>query len=120
MGCIMDERRKTNRIIPSESSTLDFNGSACFVVDVCRAGLGITFMSHVGWPDEIELKYTLPQESNKVRHIPCHTVWERSMEYYKTGSTEIVRRRGLEFIDPESENVDRLFHHLSASPMTEN
>lgn len=110
----MEERRKTTRLSLGESSILDFNGAACFVVDACKTGLGITFISAVTWPEEIELKYILPREPEKERLVTCRTVWERSMDYYKTGSTEIVRRRGLEFVDPASENSERLFHHLSS------
>lgn len=108
------ERRKSERLVLDKSSILDFNGAACFIIDTCVTGLGITFISALDWPEEIDLKYTLPQESEKERRIACRTVWESSMDFYKTGSTEIVRRRGLEFIDPDSESADRLFRHLSA------
>jgi hypothetical protein len=110
----MEERRKMKRMILDESSILDFNGAACFIVDACTTGLGITFISATEWPEKLNLKYTLPHESGKERRVECRTIWESSMDYYKTGSTEIVRRRGLEFIDPDSENVDSLFRHLSA------
>lgn len=110
----MEERRKFKRFILDDSSILDFKGAACFIVDACAAGLGITFISTTEWPEEIDLKFTLPRDSEKERHVLCHTVWESSMDYYKTGSTEIVRRRGLEFVDPDSENAGRLFNHLSA------
>lgn len=110
----MKERRKFQRLILDESSLLDFNGAACYIVDACAAGLGITFISTNDWPVEIDLKYILPQESEMERHVRCRTVWESSMDYFKTGSTEIVRRRGLEFVEPDSENAGRLFDHLSA------
>lgn len=116
----MEERRKFKRLTLDDSSILEFNGADCFIVDACSSGLGITFISVFEWPEEIDLKFKLPQESGEERHIQCRTVWESSMNYYKTGSTEIVRRRGLEFIDPESETANRLFQHLSAIGNREN
>ena len=89
-------------------------GTSCFIIDACKTGLGITFISDTKWPEEIELKYTLPRETEGERRVAFRTAWESSMDYYKTGSTETVRRRGLEFIDPASENADILFQHLSA------
>jgi hypothetical protein len=112
-GDAMDEKRKFKRLILDDNTIANYRGAACFIVDACASGLGITFISNSGWPQEIDLNFTLPQESDKERYVPCRTVWESSMGYYKTGSKVTVRRRGLEFIDPESENASRLFDHLS-------
>ncbi len=114
MGVIVAEKRKQERLHLEEFPTLIYQGEACLLVDVSLTGLGITFISDEDWPENITLEYSLPKESGRKWLLPCHTVWRSSSDFYKVASRKTIRRRGLEFVDPNSEDVDELFHHLDS------
>ncbi len=98
----MDERRKQERLNLEEYPALIYQGETCQLVDVSMAGLGITFISDEDWPENIALEYSIPKESGRKRLLQCHTVWESSSDFYRVASKTTVRRRGLEFVDPDS------------------
>ncbi len=108
----MAERREQERQNLKWSHTLIYQGEACQLVDISMAGLGITYISDEDWPENITLEYSIHKESGRKRLFPCRTVWGSSLDFYQLGSKKIIRRRGLEFVNPRSENVDKLFHHL--------
>ena len=112
----MAERREQKRLTLAGSSTLICRGESCLLVDISMSGLGITFIGDEGWPKNLMLEYSLPKESGRKRLIQCRTVWESNLEFYITGSVKTVRRRGLEFIDPGSEDVEELYRHLDSKP----
>lgn len=112
MGVIVAEKRKQERLHLEEFPTLIYQGEACSLVDVSMAGLGITFISDEDWPEDIILEYPLPKESGQKWLLPCRTVWRSSSDFYRVASKTTVRRRGLEFVDPGSEDVEKLYNHL--------
>ena len=113
----MVEKRKQKRLILDESFNIYCLGEPCRVADVSLTGLGITFICGEDWEENITLEYSLPQEAKQKRFVPCHTLWESGMVFYKTGHEQIIRRRGLEFIKPGSVAVDEL--HCYLTTMTE-
>ena len=108
----MDERRKQERQHSKWTHTFIYQGEDCQLVDVSMAGLGITFISDEDWPENITLEYSIPKESGRKRLLHCHTVWESSSDFYTLGSKKILRRKGLEFVDPISEDVGKLYNYL--------
>ncbi len=110
----MAERRKQERLNLEKFPTLIYQGEACSLVDVSMTGLGITFISDEDWPKDITLEYSISTESGRKRLFPCRTVWKLSSDFYRVASKSIIRRRGLEFVDPSSEDVDKLFRHLDS------
>ncbi len=108
----MSERRKQERLNLEEYPALIYQGETCQLVDVSMAGLGITFISDEDWPENITLEYSIPKESGRKRLLHCHTVWETSSDFYTLGSKKIIRRKGLEFVDPRSEDVGKLYNYL--------
>ncbi len=108
----MAEKRKQERQNLKWSHTLIYQGEACQLVDVSMAGLGITFISDEDWPENIILEYSISKESGRKRLLQCHTVWGSSLDFYGFGSKKIIRRRGLEFVDPRSEDVEKLYNYL--------
>ena len=109
----MAERRKQERLNLEKFPTLIYQGEACLLVDVSMTGLGITFISDEDWPENITLEYSIPQKSGWKGLLPCRTVWRSSSDFYKVASKRTIRRRGLEFVDPISEDVGKLYSHLN-------
>jgi len=95
-----------------DSFNVRHEGKTCRVVDISQTGLGITYIGPDDWPEYMTLEYSLGQGSEKARLVKCRTVWESTMDFYKTRALEIVRRRGLEFMEKESRDVDDLHRHL--------
>ena len=99
-----------------ETFTILHGESACRIVDISPSGLSITFLGGDDWPDKITFEYSLERDPPRKRNVKCHTVWETSMNFYKTNSDVIVRRRGLQFMEPESSDVKELHRHRVESP----
>ncbi len=114
MGVIVAERRKQERLNLVEFPTLIYQGEACLLVDVSLTGLGITFISDEDWPENMTLEYSISRESGQKMLLPCRTVWRSSSDFYKLASKKTLRRRGLEFVDPNSEDVENLFRYLDS------
>ena len=108
------EKRLKNRLTLDDSFTIHHQGEPCRLVDISVTGLGISYLGGEGWPEKITLEYSLAPEAERKRLVMCRTVWESSMEFYKIRSKNTVRRRGLEFIEPGSEDVDELHRHLKS------
>jgi hypothetical protein len=106
------EKRIQRRILLEDLFTLHHQGKPCRVVDISVTGLGISYISGEDWPEKITLEYSLNQESGQKRLVQCRTVWETTMNFYKTRTEEVVRRRGLEFIEQGSGDVGELHQHL--------
>ena len=109
---VITEKRLKDRLIMEPSFNIHYKGSPCRVVDISSSGLGITFIGGEDWPEKLTLKYALSSETGKVGLIKCRTIWETSMDFYKARNEEIVRRRGLQFVDPESGSVEELKRYL--------
>jgi hypothetical protein len=108
----MTGKRQKDRLTLDKSFTVYCLGESCRVANVSKTGLGITYIGGEDWPERITLEYSLPQDGTQKEHIHCRTVWESEMLFHMVGSKVIIRRRGLEFIDPESETIDELHRHL--------
>ena len=111
----MTEKRQQDRWTLNKSFTVYCHGEPCRVADVSKTGLGITFIGDEDWPESITLEYSLPRDEIKktpVQHIQCRTVWESTMLFHKVAARKVIRRRGLEFVDPRSQTVDELHRHL--------
>jgi len=104
----MVERRKQKRLTLDESFTVHFQGEPCRVANVSLAGLGVTFIGGEDWPESITFEYSLFQEANQKKLVQCNTVWECAMVFFKNGRENIIRKRGLEFMDQTSVAVDEL------------
>jgi hypothetical protein len=114
------EKRMKNRITVESSFNVHHKGSPCRVVDVSRSGLGVTFIGGEDWPEKLTLEYSLGSHSGRVGMVTCRTVWETSMDFYKARNEEIVRRRGLQFVDPHSSDVEELNRYLKEIAETNN
>ena len=110
----MAEKRQQDRLTLDKSFTVYCLGEPCRVADVSKTGLGITFIEDEGWSENITLEYSLPQDETKKKHIQCRTVWESTMLFHKIGGKMIIRRRGLEFVDPRPRTIDELHRHLGS------
>ena len=106
------EKRVINRLTMEDSFNVNHKGNLCRVVDISLTGLGVTYIGGEDWPENLTLEYSLDQEQGRTRFIKCRTVWESTMEFYKARSEEVVKRRGLEFTEPDSGDVEELLHHL--------
>ena len=107
-----EEKRQQKRYILDKSFTLHHLGEPCRVVDISETGLGISYIGGEDWPERITLEYSLSPESETRKSVTCRTVWESRMDFYKTRREEVVRRRGLEFMEPNTGEVDELHRHL--------
>ena len=108
------DKRVQQRYMLDDSFTILHQGEPCRVVDISIAGLGISYIGGEDWPEKITLEYSLAGDTGRKRLVKCRTVWESSMDFFKTRGEEIVRRRGLEFIEKGSGDVDELHHHLKS------
>jgi len=108
------EKRLKRRYLPDDSFTIHHGAKPCRIVDISVTGLGISYISAEVWPERINLEFSSTPESGRKRLVKCRTIWESSMDFYKIRSEEVVRRRGLEFIEPGSEDVDELHRHLKS------
>lgn len=106
------EKRTQKRLILESSFTVHRGEDRCRVVDISDSGLGVTYISDDNWPENITLEFSVDPEKEQKKALRCRTVWETSMDFYKTRSDEIVRRRGLIFVDPDSGEVRELNRHL--------
>ena len=106
------EKRSENRLIMESSFNIHHEGTPCRVVDISSSGLGVTFLGGEDWPETLTLKYYLGSEADRMGMVKCRTMWETSMDFYKARNEEIVRRRGLRFVDPDSGNVEELGRYL--------
>ena len=97
-----------------DSFTVRHQGKPCRVVDISQTGLGISYIDPDNWPERLTLEYSLDQGSGQMRLVECRTVWESTMSFYKTRAKETVRRRGLEFMEKGSRDVDDLHRHLKS------
>jgi hypothetical protein len=111
MGSLADKRTQ-KRLIVEDSFTVHRGDDPCRVVDISESGLGVTYISEENWPEKITLAYTLDPKKGERKVFKCRTIWESSMDFYKTRSDETVRRRGLIFVDPASGEVKELNRHL--------
>ena len=107
-----EDKRIGERIFLESSFTVRHQGKACRVVDAGPTGLGITYIDSDEWPRDMVLEYSLDRESGQVRQVRCRTVWESTMNFYKTRVQEVVRRRGLAFVETESPDAEALLNHL--------
>ena len=105
------EKRTQKRLILESPFSVHRGEDRCRVVDISETGLGVTYISDENWPENITLEYSLDPRQEK-KALQCRTIWETSMDFYKTRSDEIVRRRGLMFVDPDSGEVRELNRHL--------
>ena len=110
----MTEKRHQNRIPLDATFTVYYREEPCRVADISKAGLGITFIGDEDWPEEISLEYRLQSDETQRMSIQCRTVWESSMSFYKTAKYEIIRRRGLEFVEPDSGAIKTLQRHMES------
>jgi len=108
------EKRIQQRFFLDDSFTLSYQGESCRVVDVSAAGLGISYISERDWPEKITLEYSPAPEPDLKKAVLCRTVWESTMSFYRTRGKEVVRRRGLEFIEKGCEDVNDLHRHLKS------
>jgi hypothetical protein len=115
---IMADRRELKRLTLGNPPTLVCRGEDCLLVDISLSGLGMTFICNEGWPANLMLEYSLPKESGRKRLVHCRTVWESTLDFHISGFVKTVRRRGLEFVDSGSEDVDKLHHHLESRTVT--
>lgn len=106
------EKRLKARVTMEDSFNIHHNGDPCRVVDISLSGLGVTFLGGKDWPEELTLEYSLDPEFERSGLVKCRTVWESSMDFYKPRKEEIVRRRGLEFMEPGSEDIKELHSFL--------
>lgn len=81
-------------------------------MDISESGLGVTYISGEDWPAKLTLEYFLESGTDSAGLVKCRTVWETSMNFFKGRNDEIVRRRGLEFLEPRSRDVEQLYQHL--------
>ena len=109
----MVERRKHKRLTLDEHFSVHCQGEPCRVANVSLVGLGVTFVGGEDWPESITFEYSLPQEANQKKLVQCNTIWECGMVFFKHGRENIIRRRGLEFIDQKSMDVDELQCYLT-------
>ena len=113
------EKRMKNRLTMESSFNIHHKGSPCRVVDISSTGLGVTFIGGEDWPEKLTLEYSLgSSDSGKVGLVTCRTVWETSMDFYKARNEETVRRRGLQFVDPDSGDVEELNRYLKEIAQT--
>jgi hypothetical protein len=106
------EKRKRGRIVPEGSFSVYHQGQSCRLVDISPMGLGISYLGGEDWPESIDLEFSLSEKPEQKRRVRCFTVWEASMDFYRTRSEEIVRRRGLQFMEPGSDDVNELNRYL--------
>jgi hypothetical protein len=114
----MADRREQERLTPGKPPSLVCRGEDCLLVDISLSGLGMTFIGSEGWPEKLMLEYSLPKEPGRKRLVHCRPVWESTLDFHISGSKKTVRRRGLEFVDPGAEDVDKLHHHLESRTAT--
>lgn len=113
-GDFMMGKRQKDRLTLDKSFTVYCLGESCRVANVSKAGLGITYIGGEDWPESITIEYSLPQDEIQKEHIQCRTVWESTMLFHIVGTRDIIRRRGLEFVDPGSRTIDKLHRHLGS------
>lgn len=94
------------------SFNIHHKGNPCRVVDISPSGLGVTFMGGEDWPEKLTLEFKVGSEAGRMGLVQCRTIWEASMDFYKARNEEIVRRRGLQFVDPDSSDVEDLNRYL--------
>ncbi len=114
LGDFMMGKRQKDRLTLDKSFTVYCLGESCRVANVSKAGLGITYIGGEDWPESITLEYSLPQDEIQKEHIRCRTVWESTMLFHMVGTREIIRRRGLKFVDPGARTIDELHRHLGS------
>jgi hypothetical protein len=112
MMTVIAEKRLRNRLTLESSFNVFHKGSPCRVADISPSGLGVTFIGGEDWPENLTLEYSLGSADGRMGLVTCRTVWETSMDFYKARNEEIVRRRGLQFVDPDSSDVEELNRHL--------
>ena len=107
-------KRQQDRLTLDKSFTVYCFGEHCRVANVSKTGLGITFIGDGDWPESITLEYSLPQDEIQKKHIQCRTVWESTMLFHRVNARVIIRRHGLEFVEPGSQTIDELHRHLGS------
>lgn len=120
MMAVIAEKRMRNRLTMESSFNVFHKGSPCRVADISSSGLGVTFIGGEDWPEKLTLEYSLGSVNGRMGLVTCRTVWETGMDFYKTRNEEIVRRRGLQFVDPDSGDVEELNRYLKKIAETNN
>ena len=106
------EKRIQRRYMLDDTFTIHHKGALCRVVDISVTGLGISYIGGEDWAEQITLEYALASESARKGQVRCRTVWESTMDFYRTRGEEKIRRRGLQFIEPASGDAEQLRIHL--------
>jgi hypothetical protein len=110
----MSYKRQQDRLKLEKLFNVYFFGEPCRIADISRSGLGIVYLEGEDWPKNITLQYSLHWGISRHRQIQCRTVWESSMLFHTIDHEAIIRRRGLVFLEPESESIDILNRYLES------
>ena len=111
----MAEKRHQDRLKLDRLFNVYFSGEPCRVADVSESGLGIVFLEGEDWPKNITLHYSIHFGVARLRQIQCRTVWEYTMLFHTIDHEVTIRRRGLEFLEPESGSIELLNRYLESN-----
>ncbi len=77
--------------------------------------MSIIYSNQIQWPDNVVLDLMFTGHDAAINGIRCSRTWESGMDSVALLGSEIIRRRGLRFEEPESPEVMRLMEILDIS-----
>ncbi|MGD8352723.1 MAG: PilZ domain-containing protein [Pseudomonadota bacterium] len=104
----MREKRKHDRYPASEMTFVVGLESPGLITDVSDGGLGIRYKGSEELPDELVLDLLNAPKSVVIDRIRCRKVRDETVSKVAVFSYISERRIGLEFLEPNAQQIDAL------------
>lgn len=112
----MKSRREDPRFTIRENALVRYSGRSGWILNVSRKGMSILYANPSRWPDNLVLDLVLPEQDVAIVGLRCRKMWECGIDSIGFLGNEVLRRRGLGFVEPDSAKVTRLMETLDISP----
>ena len=112
----MNSRRKDPRFTIRENVLVRYSGRSGWILNVSRKGVSILYANPSRWPDHLTLDLVLPERDVMIGGLRCAKVWECGIDSIGFLGNEVLRRRGLGFVEPDSPKVTLLMETLDLTP----